>query len=82
MAIRGVKIGPVSEGWLREIGIESADDLRRMGVVEPYRRAKANYPDKVSLNLLYGLEAALIGVHWNALPEARKAELKAEAETP
>jgi DNA transformation protein len=80
MGIPGVKIGPVSEGWLREIGIESADDLRRIGVVEAYRRAKANHPEKVSLNLLYGLEAALVGVHWNAVPQERKDELKRAAE--
>ncbi len=81
MALDGLKIGPVSEGWLREIGIESADDLQRMGVVEAYRRAKLNHPREVSLNLLYGLEAALVGVHWNALPPERKAELQRAAET-
>jgi DNA transformation protein len=80
MRIRDLKVGPVSAGWLREIGIESADDLKRMGVVEAYRRANANHPDKVSLNLLYGLEAALVGIHWNALPQERKDELRREAE--
>jgi DNA transformation protein len=74
-------IGPVSAGWLREIGIHSADDLRRAGVVAAYRQLKALYPRRVSLNLLYGLEAALMGVHWNDLPPERKAELKSAVET-
>lgn len=78
--IPNLKLGPVSAGWLREIGIESAEDLRQVGVVEAYRQAKVNHPREVSLNLLYGLEAALTGVHWNALPPERKAELKREAQ--
>jgi DNA transformation protein len=78
--IEGIKIGAVSTGWLLEIGIQSAGDLRRVGVVEAYRQMKANHPREVSLNLLYGLEAALLGIHWNALPPERKAELKHEAQ--
>ena len=65
MGIPGVKIGPVSTAWLREIGIESADDLKRIGIVEAYRQIKALHPREVSLNLLYGLEAALVGIHWS-----------------
>ncbi|MEP7290484.1 MAG: TfoX/Sxy family protein [Chloroflexota bacterium] len=78
--IPDLKLGPVSAGWLREIGIESADDLKRVGVVEAYRRVKANHPREATLNLLYGLEAAVAGIHWNALPPERKAELKREAQ--
>ena len=48
--------------------------------LEAYRQMKANHPREVSLNLLYGLEAALLGVHWNSLPPERKAELKREAQ--
>lgn len=72
------KFGAVSVGWLREIGVETLDDLRRVGVVEAYCRAKANHPREVSFNLLWGLEAALTGVRWNELPPERKAELKDE----
>lgn len=74
-------MGPVSSGWLLEIGIESAEDLRRVGVVEAYHQMKANHPREVSLNLLYGLEAALLGIHWNALPPERKAELRRESQS-
>lgn len=73
-------IGPVSMGWLREIGIHSRADLETIGSVEAYRRAKVLHPDRVSLNSLYGLEAALRNIHWRALPPPLKEELRAEAE--
>lgn len=79
MAETGLKLGPVSAGWLREIGIETEAELRRVGVVEAYRRVKANHPREATLNLLYGLEALLVGVHWNDLPPERKAELRRAA---
>ncbi|NWF68374.1 MAG: TfoX/Sxy family DNA transformation protein [Chloroflexi bacterium] len=44
--------------------------------VEAYRRMKALHPDKVSLNALWGLESALLGVRWNLLPDEIKAELR------
>jgi hypothetical protein len=36
---------------------------------------------KPSLNLLYALEGALRGCHWQAIPEARRVELVQAAET-
>ncbi len=77
-----LRLGPVSAGWLREIGIETEDELRRVGVVQAYRQVKAIHPREATLNLLYGLEAALVGIHWNDLPPQRKAELKREAAAP
>ena len=52
-------MGPKSSEWLASVGIHSLDDVAALGVVEAYKRVKAAYPDKVSLNLLYGLQAAL-----------------------
>jgi hypothetical protein len=37
-------------------------------------------PEKVSLNLLYGLQAALLDLPWNELPLDIKAELKKKVE--
>jgi DNA transformation protein len=73
-------IGPKSREWLREIGITSEAQIRDLGVVEVYRQLKARFPDKVTLNMLYGLEAALTGTRWNLLPDEVKAELRREAE--
>jgi DNA transformation protein len=55
------------------------EDIETLGVVEVYRRLKGAYPHKVTLNALYGLQAAVPGVHWLALPPEMKEELKAQA---
>jgi DNA transformation protein and related proteins len=73
-------IGPVSTGWLREIGINSQEELEAMGAVEAYRQLRVLHPKRVSLNLLYGLEASLLGIPLNHLPQEIRDQLKAEAE--
>lgn len=77
---RLMNIGPVSTGWLNEAGIHRQADLEALGAVEAYRRVKALHPDKVSLNLLYGLEAALTNRRWNELLPEEKAALRGEVE--
>jgi DNA transformation protein and related proteins len=74
-------MGPKSTEWLSSVGIHSLDDVAAIGVVESYLRVKAAYPDKVSLNLLYGLQAALLDLPWNELPPDIKAELKRQVES-
>jgi hypothetical protein len=69
-------MGPKSTEWLASVGIHTLDDVASIGVVESYLRVKTAYPDKVSLNLLYGLQAALLDLPWNELPPEIKAELK------
>ena len=73
-------MGPKSREWLASVGIHTLDDVASIGVVESYLRVKAAYPDKVSLNLLYGLQAALLDLPWNELPPDIKAELKRQVE--
>lgn len=72
---RLLNIGPKSSQWLASVGIQSEDDLRKLGAVEAYRRVKMLYPDRVTLNLLWGLQGALLGIHWNLLPQAMKDDL-------
>ena len=69
-------IGPKSSEWLATVGIHSLDDVAELGVLETYLRVKAAYPEKVSLNLLYGLQEALLDIPWNELPLDIKNELK------
>jgi DNA transformation protein and related proteins len=69
-------IGPVSRNWLAEVGIYSIDDLKAAGAVPTYKMLKEIYPERVSLNLLWGLEAAVRGIDWRELTEADKEELK------
>lgn len=70
-------LGKVSTGWLESIGIVTEDDLARVGVIEAYRQLKSLYPDRVSLNLLWGMQAALLGIHWRMVSDEMKDELRA-----
>lgn len=73
-------MGPKSSEWLASVGVHTLDDVANLGVVETYLRVKAAYPEKVSLNLLYGLQAALLDLPWNELPPDIKSELKKQVE--
>jgi DNA transformation protein len=72
-------IGPKSREWLASIGVYSLDDIANLGVVETYKRVKAAYPEKVTLNMLWGLQAALLEIPWNELPQDIKDQLRKEA---
>jgi len=74
-------IGPKSSEWLASVGVNTLEDVARLGVVETYKRVKAAYPDKVSLNMLYGLQAALLDIPINQLPQDIRDQLKREAES-
>jgi len=73
-------IGPKSSAWLASVGVHTLDDVAKLGVVETYKRVKNAYPEKVSLNLVYGLQAAHLDLPWNELPPDIKAELKRQVE--
>ena len=73
-------LGPKSRAWLAAVGVHSLDDVARLGVVETYRLVKAAYPEKVTLNMLWGLQAALLDIHWNELPPDIKDQLRKEVE--
>jgi hypothetical protein len=75
-------MGPKSSEWLASVGVHTLDDVVNLGVVETYKRVKAAYPEKVSLNLLYGLQAALLDLPWNELPPDVKEELRRHVENP
>ncbi len=73
-----VNLGPASRDWLRAVGIETERDLREAGAVGAYRMLKAQGYN-ATLNLVYALHAALVGIDWRAIPAAHKAALKAAA---
>ena len=74
-------LGPVTEGWLAEVGISTVTELRAVGSVEAYRRLRFMLARRVSLNALYALEAALRGCHWLDLPVETRNLLQHEART-
>lgn len=70
--------GPKTTAWLHSIGINTLDDIADIGVVEVYRRLKDAYPHKVTLNALWGLQAALLGISHTQIPQSMKDDLLAE----
>lgn len=78
-APRLLNIGGKSAAWLRQVGLRTWDDVNAIGALEAYLRVRrAGF--KPSLNLLYALEGALIGCHWQQVALDRRAELAAQAQ--
>jgi DNA transformation protein and related proteins len=72
-------IGPKSAAWLRQVGLRTEEDLRAIGALEAFIKVKrAGF--KPSLNLLYALEGALQGCHWQDIPAERRSELLVAAD--
>ena len=72
-------VGPKSAAWLRQVGVRTQQDLETLGAVAAFVKVKrAGF--RPSLNLLYSLEDALLGCHWQQVPDERRAELLAAAE--
>ena len=71
-------IGPVAAGWLREIGVESREDLERIGPVLAYRAVKHRHP-QVSVVALYAFHGALTEEPYTALAPETRLYLRDEA---
>lgn len=71
-------LGPKSREWLASIGVYTLEDVANLGVVETYKLVKAAYPEQVTLNMLWGLQAALLGIRWDELPTDIKEQLRKE----
>lgn len=61
--------------WLLGVGCRTVEQLKEEGVVDVYKRCKAKYPDKVSVNLLWALQAGLYDMPGNELPDDTKQAL-------
>lgn len=67
-------LGPRSAEMLAAAGIKDLATLRRLGAVRAYLAVKqAGKP--VSLNLLWAIEGALLGVHWQEVARERRMHL-------
>ncbi len=75
-------LGKTSVQWLNAVGVRTLEQLHEIGAVAAYCKVR-DRGFKVSKVLLYALEGALIGAHWNELDPDHKARLlKAVDETP
>lgn len=72
-------LGLKSSQWLRDAGVVSLEELRRLGAVLAFRIVKSRQPN-VSLNLLWALAAGLEGKHWRDLDSTEKRRLKRQLE--
>lgn len=69
-------IGKTLSDKLNQAGIETADDLKAIGVENTFIKLKTIDND-AGLNMLFAIEGAIQGIRWHDLSEQRKAELKA-----
>jgi hypothetical protein len=69
-------VGPVSAARLREVGIHTPGDLRRVGAVEAYLRLRRAFPAQTTEVALYALHGALTGVRWYELSSELRAALR------
>ncbi|MDZ4283675.1 MAG: TfoX/Sxy family protein [Hydrogenophaga sp.] len=67
-------LGPKSQAMLAAAGIPDLATLRRLGAVVAYARVKRNDP-RASLNLLWGIEAALTGLPWQTVAREHRTSL-------
>jgi DNA transformation protein and related proteins len=72
-------LGSSSASWLIDAGIRTISDLERLGSVAAYRLAKAQHPE-ATLNLLWALEAGLLGKDWREVSQEDKRRLLSELE--
>ena len=78
--LAGLKnLGPTSARWLHHIGVRTRADLAELGSVGAYLLLREQ-GYRVSLNLVYAIEAALLDIHWTHLPRELKAELRRRCE--
>lgn len=69
-------LGPYITKRLAEIDVRDVEDPRALGAVEAYALLKFQFGREITLNALWGMEAALSGTDWRHLSNDRKSELK------
>ena len=70
-----VNIGKVLAKQLHEVGIESLEELKKVGARQTWLKIKA-IDSSACYNRLCALEGAIQGIRWHDLSEKDKKELK------
>ena len=73
-------LGPRSNQMLHGAGIRTLADLRQLGAVAACAQVKRHQPE-ASLNLLWALEGALSGMHWQTVARNHRTSLLLTLET-
>jgi DNA transformation protein len=71
-----INIGKDTEAKLKEVGIDSYEDLKQIGTENAFIRVQAIDPG-ACLSFLCGLDGAIEGIKWHSLSPERKKELQA-----
>jgi DNA transformation protein len=71
--------GPKSQQMLEQAGIKTVEQLRKLGAVRAYLQVKRS-GGNASLNLLWALEGALTGQHWQVVAKDERLRLLLELE--
>ena len=69
-----LNLGPKSAAVLAETGITSLEQLKRLGAVSVYYKAKRGNP-AVTLNLLWALEGAILVQPWRQVAREHRTSL-------
>jgi DNA transformation protein len=67
-------LGPKSSAVLAQAGVTSLEQLRKLGSVNAFSRAKRVQPS-VTLNLLWALEGAILGQSWQSVAREHRTSL-------
>lgn len=70
-------LGEKSARVLRSVGVRTVGDLRTLGPIDAYLRARIMH-ERTSINLLWALVAGLRGESWTRLDPAEKEALRSE----
>lgn len=69
-------IGPVLAGNLRKTGIETPEELRKVGTYDAFLRIRTQVDSTACLHQLEAIEGAVEGVKKSTLSPEKKAELR------
>jgi len=69
-------LGPIIASRLRAVGIETPEELRRLGAIDAYVQLKRAFPAETTYVQLYALHGAVTDVRWYALSEGARAALR------
>lgn len=70
-----MNIGKEMDKKLKSVGIDSPDQLRKLGSKQAFLKLKEVYP-QICLVHLYALEGAVEDLEFNSLSDRKKKELK------
>ncbi|MFY3383167.1 TfoX/Sxy family protein [Paracidovorax sp. MALMAid1276] len=73
-------LGPKSAQFMERAGITTIEQLKHLGSVRAYSMVKQVEP-KASLNLLWAIEGAITGIHWQEVAKDHRTSLLLALET-